>query len=191
MSIICPFCGIENNAPGPTCSYCQKIIDPKHPDYKEPTESDKTTIKCPSCGEENPNDLMYCRRCDRELGLSEKEKTYSSKSGKNRLKIGINHIIWLKILVIFLLLFALLPNPYGYYILLRWLCCSIFIYFAVSSYQIESKPWIWIYGVSSGIYNPIIPAHLGREVWSVVNVITIVILIVSFAKDRLSAKKKS
>ena len=39
-------------------------------------------------------------------------------------------------------------------------------------------PWVWIFGVSAGIYNPIFRVHLGREIWSLVNVVSVLFLIV-------------
>jgi hypothetical protein len=100
------------------------------------------------------------------------------------------NILTLKILLICLFLWALMPNPYGYYIILRWLSCAIFAYFALSSFQRKDTAWIWCYGVLAGIYNPIMPTHLGRGIWSLVNIATIGIMIVSFFKDELNKTSK-
>ena len=79
-----------------------------------------------------------------------------------------------------MLLWALSPeNPYGYYILLRWICCAAFAYLAVQALAQEKEGWVWILGVTAAVYNPIIRINLGREVWSVINVVTIAIAIVS------------
>ena len=85
--------------------------------------------------------------------------------------------IFLKILLVCLFAWALMPNPYGYFVLLRWISCPAFAYLAVSSYQRQSVPWVWIFGVLAGIYNPIIKTHLGRELWIIVNVISIILII--------------
>ena len=93
----------------------------------------------------------------------------------------------LKIICMVLLLWALLPiNPYGYYILLKWICCPCFAYLAVVSFKNGQVPWIWIFGVSAGIYNPILTVHLGREIWSVVNIASIIILVVHAIKYRVN-----
>jgi len=99
------------------------------------------------------------------------------------------HVTWLKIATILLLGFALAPNPYGFYVLLRWLSCPVFLYLALSAYEAKSRSWVWLYGVSAGLYNPIMPPHLGRNIWSVVNIATIVLLFISFARDNLKANK--
>lgn len=92
-------------------------------------------------------------------------------------------IILLGILCILLLLWALLPiNPYGYYILLRWICCPCFAFLAIREHEKGMFHWVWIFAVSAGIYNPIIPTHLGRTIWSVVNIISIILLIVYLLK---------
>ena len=80
-----------------------------------------------------------------------------------------------------MLLWALNPdNPYGYYILLRWVCCGIFAFLAIRSVEKKEKQgWVWILGVTAVVYNPIIRIHLTREIWSIINVITIGIAVAS------------
>jgi len=90
-----------------------------------------------------------------------------------------------QIIAIIMLLWALNPeNPYGYYILLRIVLCAVCAYLAFYSIQIEEQAWIWIFGVTAVIYNPIIRIHLTREIWSVVNIATIIVLSISFATLR-------
>lgn len=77
-----------------------------------------------------------------------------------------------------MLLWAFNPsNPYGYYILLRWVCCGAFAYLALRAQDANRQEWVWVLGTTAAVYNPIIPLHLTREIWSVVNLITIVIAI--------------
>lgn len=73
--------------------------------------------------------------------------------------------IWIpQAIVIPMLLWALNPlNPYGYYILLRWVCCAVFVYLAIQAWNIEKQGWIWILGVTAAIYNPILRIHSTRE----------------------------
>lgn len=79
-----------------------------------------------------------------------------------------------------MLLWALNPgNPYGYYVLLRWVCCAVFGYLALQAYAYKQQDWVWVLGVTAAVYNPIIPVHLTREIWSVLNLITIGIAAVS------------
>jgi FtsH-binding integral membrane protein len=85
-----------------------------------------------------------------------------------------------QIFSIILLSWALYPqNPYGYYIFLRIICCLTFAYIATRFYYSDKLVFMWIM-VSFGIlYNPVIRIHLNREIWSVINIITIVVIVLS------------
>ena len=83
-----------------------------------------------------------------------------------------------QIVAIIMLLWAIMPNnPYAYFILLRWICCPIFAYLAFRAYESSKTNWVWILGVTSAIYNPIIPAHLTREIWVILNLIAVILAI--------------
>ena len=83
--------------------------------------------------------------------------------------------VWIpQAIVIPMLLWALYPeNPYGYYILLKWVCCAAFVYLAIRALKIKKQGWSWILGITGGMYNPFLKAHFTREIWSVVNLVTI------------------
>lgn len=89
--------------------------------------------------------------------------------------------VWIpQVIAIVMLLWALYPkNPYGYYILLRWVCCGVFSYLAFQAYLKENYSWIWVLGITAAVYNPIIRVHLNREMWTVINLITIGIALAS------------
>jgi len=88
-----------------------------------------------------------------------------------------------------LLLWALFPsNPYGYYSVMRWIVCAIFIFLAVKSHEQSRSAWIWVWAVTAGIYNPVVPVHATRGFWSVVNVITIAVIIFSLFSNRTTEK---
>jgi hypothetical protein len=90
-----------------------------------------------------------------------------------------------------MLLWALNPeNPYGYYILLRWVCCGIFAYLAIQALEREKQGWVWVLGITAVVYNPIIRVHLTREIWSVVNVATIVAAVASVFVLKAANEKK-
>ena len=90
-------------------------------------------------------------------------------------------MIWIpQAIVIPMLLWALIPaNPYGYYILLRWVCCAAFVYLAIQAWNLERTGWVWILGVTAGVYNPIFRIHATREIWSIVNLVTIALAVAS------------
>jgi heme/copper-type cytochrome/quinol oxidase subunit 2 len=79
-----------------------------------------------------------------------------------------------------MLLGALNPDsPYGYYVLLRWVCCGVFAFAAVRAAARDQQGWVWILGITAAIYNPIFRVHLTRTMWPVVNIVTIVIALTS------------
>jgi uncharacterized membrane protein YhaH (DUF805 family) len=96
-----------------------------------------------------------------------------------------------QVVCIGMLVWALNPdNPYGYYILLRIVLSASCAYLVLRAADLDKTPWLWILGVTAVVYNPIIPVHLTREIWSVVNVATIVLLFVTFWTLRNPSKQK-
>jgi len=91
-----------------------------------------------------------------------------------------------------MLLLALNPeNPYEYYILLRWVCCPVFAYLAFQAFAKDKEKWVWVLGVTAAIYNPVVPIHLTREIWAILNVLTIIIATASiFVLKSNQATKK-
>jgi len=90
-----------------------------------------------------------------------------------------------------MLLWALNPaNPYGYYILLRWVCCGIFAYLAFKALDQGYQGWVWVLGITAAVYNPIFRVHLTREIWSVVNAVTIGIAVASVFAVKVKDEKR-
>ena len=91
-----------------------------------------------------------------------------------------------------MLLWALNPeNPYGYYLLLRWVCCGVFAFLALQALSREIHGWTWVLGITALVYNPFFRVHLTREIWSVVNVVTIMIAVSSIFRFRRQDDSKS
>ncbi|MDZ4316735.1 MAG: DUF6804 family protein [Azonexus sp.] len=73
-----------------------------------------------------------------------------------------------------LLVIALSPgNDIGYYHIMRWVVCGVFAYLAMESYSRKEMSWVWIWGITAGIYNPIMPVEATRVLWSLVNLVSI------------------
>jgi len=96
-----------------------------------------------------------------------------------------------------MLLWALNPeNQYGYYVFLRWVCFGIFGFLATQTLANKMQGWTWVLGITALIYNPIFPVHLTRGIWSVANIVSIVIAIVSIFRlpntneSKLKGKKE-
>ena len=83
---------------------------------------------------------------------------------------------------------ALYPgNPYGYYVLLRLVCCLLFMvmfFFHIAmikdkrpvEYPTDLIGWLGVFLLLAVIFNPIIQIHLTREIWSFLNIATIIVL---------------
>ncbi len=102
------------------------------------------------------------------------------------------NVIWIpQAVAIMMLLLALNPaNPYGYYTLLRIVICGIFTYLAIRAFKQHTEIWGWILAVTAALYNPIIRVHLTREVWSVINVLTILLAVGSVVALKSQRKPK-
>ena len=73
---------------------------------------------------------------------------------------------------------ALLPiRWYGYYILLKFVVCGGCAFLAANAYDDGRKYLVWFMGGLAVLYNPIIRFPLGRELWMVINILTIIVLI--------------
>lgn len=83
--------------------------------------------------------------------------------------------VWVpQLIVIGMLLWALYPgNPYKYYTFLRIVCCGVFAFLAAAAYEQRRYFWTVLLGIVAIIYNPILPVHLTRGVWSILNLLTI------------------
>jgi hypothetical protein len=95
-----------------------------------------------------------------------------------------------QVVCISMLLWALNPeNEYAYYTLLRWICCGTFFYLAFQAYAQKKQIWVWLLGITALLYNPIFPLHLNRVLWSVVNVVTVAIAVVSIFAFKVKIDK--
>ena len=73
---------------------------------------------------------------------------------------------------------ALLPiRWYGYYVLLKLVVCGGCGFLAANAYDDGRKHLVWFMGGLAVLYNPIIRFPLGRELWMVINILTIIVLI--------------
>ena len=74
-----------------------------------------------------------------------------------------------------LLALAILPLPYVYYQIMRWVVCG----FAINIILNHSKnnSWKGIFCFLAIIYNPINPLHLTKTSWVIVNIISAIVWI--------------
>lgn len=78
-----------------------------------------------------------------------------------------------------MLLIALADNPYSYYITLRWIVFILSIITIIIVFKQDLTKVLYFNIAIPFIYNPIIPIHLTRTIWTVINLITIAVLILN------------
>lgn len=94
-------------------------------------------------------------------------------------------------IAIVMLFWAFYPNnPYGYYTLLRWVCCGVFIYLVFQAYKQEKERAVWLFGIFALVYNPIVRFYLNREFWTIINALSIGAAIFSILSNIREYKKK-
>lgn len=85
-----------------------------------------------------------------------------------------------------LLFWALDKHTYDYYVVLRWVTCAVAGYSTYVAIARKQTGWACMLGVIAMMFNPIIPVHLGRSTWAIIDVVSAVVLLVSvmFVRDR-------
>ena len=96
------------------------------------------------------------------------------------------YIAWL-IAAVMLVFAAVEKQPDSFYTLLRWVCCAVFAYSGVTSFQMKRMLWLCIFGVLAVLFNPIFPLGLDRSSWIVADLLSIgAMLIAAFIFRKLS-----
>ena len=85
---------------------------------------------------------------------------------KARNTILLLYIAWL-IAAVMLVFAAAEKQPDSFYTLLRWVCCAVFAYSAITSLQMKRMLWLGIFGALAVLFNPIFPLGLDRTQWIV------------------------
>lgn len=96
--------------------------------------------------------------------------------------------IALIVAVVFLFLALFNGLPYGFFTLLRFVVFVLSSYIAWMTYEEQKEKWVWIFGFLAVLFNPFIVIHLNREIWSVIDFIVGVFMIVSVFVLKLERK---
>jgi hypothetical protein len=86
---------------------------------------------------------------------------------------------WIAVIIIAMMLLGALGHwPYGYYQLLRVAVCGVSV-FLVSVWE---KSWVrFLFGFIAILFNPILPIHLSRELWQIIDLaLSVLFFIVGF-----------
>lgn len=77
-----------------------------------------------------------------------------------------------------MLFFAIPPGwPYGYYTLLRLVVCGTSTYVAIKAKETKQNFWMWGMGFIAVLFNPLIPIHLDKGLWTIIDLVVAVIFI--------------
>lgn len=79
------------------------------------------------------------------------------------------------------LLIAIAPMPYGYYHILKFVVCFSAIKEAMKYYQIQNN-WsnrVLAFTAIALLYNPIVKIPLGKTLWTIINILTIIYFVIS------------
>ena len=75
--------------------------------------------------------------------------------------------------------------PYGYYNLLRIVVCGTGTFLVVVAHRQKNIKWTWIMAIIAFVFNPILPLHLGKEIWVMIDVVAGVIFLISIFSLRI------
>lgn len=93
------------------------------------------------------------------------------------------HMIWLFLIPIFLLLIGLADLPIGYYTIVRIAVCLISAMSCYWSFKSDEKVGIAtvVFGLLAILFNPIIPVYLqNKGAWTVIDVIAAILLAIRY-----------
>ena len=95
---------------------------------------------------------------------------------------------FLRIIAAIFLFVAIGSYPYSYYIILRIITCGVSLYGIWYAYRVRKFFWLWVFSAIAVLFNPIVPIHLKKEVWIVIDLAVIIIFLISI--PLLKAKVK-
>jgi hypothetical protein len=93
-----------------------------------------------------------------------------------------------------LLLAASSRWPYFAYVLLRFVVCAVSLRWCYKAYRQDRSFWVWMFGGTALLFNPLFPMRMARSDWAKLNYLTaaffIVALAVSLVWDKESSDRK-
>jgi hypothetical protein len=88
-----------------------------------------------------------------------------------------------RLLVAGMLVWALVGRHHhvGYYAILRWVTCGVALYGTIVSAAAEKLWWAIAFGAIALLFNPILPAHIARRTWTMIDLGVALLLVISIA----------
>lgn len=115
-------------------------------------------------------------------------KTFSENSGDIWDIMG---YLVARIVAVILLFWALDKHSYGYYTLLRFVVCGVSAYGAYFAVELGKNGWAWTLGIIAILFNPLIPIHLDKDTWAVIDSGVAIVLVISLFLLRKPKSKKA
>ena len=98
--------------------------------------------------------------------------------------IEIINMAYIKLIIAAILLICLLPMPYGYFIIARFITMAAFAYFAfIYSYK-KLMPLAFTFGALALLFQPFFKLALGRTIWNIVDVMVAIFLVFLWYKEK-------
>ena len=97
------------------------------------------------------------------------------------------YIAWL-IAAVMLVFAAAEKQPDSFYTLLRWVCCAVFAYSGVTSFQMKRMFWLWIFAVLAALFNPVFLSLRDRSLWIVADWFAIGVMVIAAFVFRKASK---
>lgn len=91
---------------------------------------------------------------------------------------------WIKLCIAVLMILCLLPMPYGFYNLVRFISMIGFSLLAFCAYNSNRNVLAIVYGSLALMFQPFIKLLLGRDIWNVVDSAVAIFLIGIISKDK-------
>ena len=91
--------------------------------------------------------------------------------------------VLVKLIVAGLLVWALSRHPYSYYTLLRWATFAASVFIAVRASKGEKAVWFWVFIIIAVVFNPVLPIHLKRDTWAIIDLAAAAVFLVSIVFD--------
>ncbi len=72
--------------------------------------------------------------------------------------------------------------PYGFYQLLRFMVCGTLAYLAYQAFETKHKVIAWSAVILAITFNPLLPLHLDKDIWRILNVVALLLLVVTLLR---------
>lgn len=86
---------------------------------------------------------------------------------------------WARLAAALMAVLALGGWPYGYFVLLRWIVTLAAALTALRAFELDRAGWAWSFVALGLLFNPLLPVHLDRDLWKVIDLGAAVALVAS------------